>query len=342
LIHIYKPQILAGFLLLLIALFALTGIMIGVSEISSIQVLGILLQNISPDLTQNWIETQWRNSQEVIVIELRAPRVILAMLAGAGLAVSGAALQAVTRNSLTDPFLLGVSSGASMGAVLVISHVGFLIGAYTMPVFSFAGGLFSFLLLLLLMRHRENKRPDRLVLVGVAISFLLMAVTNGLIFLGDQRAAQSIVFWMLGGLGRARWDLLLIPTVIIIMGIIMLVWQARNLNALMMGQESAAAMGINVNRVRVIILLLATLVTSMIVSLTGTIGFIGLVIPHIMRSFIGGDNRILLPLSALAGAGFILGIDIIARLLLAPQELPIGILTGAIGGGYFCYLISRR
>jgi iron complex transport system permease protein len=146
----------------------------------------------------------------------------------------------------------------------------------------------------------------------------------------------------LGGLGRARWDLLPIPTIIIVMGIMMLLSQTRNLNALMMGQESAAAMGVSVNRVRVIILLLATLVTSMIVSLTGTIGFVGLVVPHIMRSFVGGDNRVLLPLCALAGAGFILGIDIVARLLLAPQELPIGILTGAIGGGYFCYSIARR
>ena len=341
-IHIYRPQIIAGLLVLLIIFFALTGIMIGVSEINSSQVLGILLKSINPDWIQNWVETKWRISQEVIVLELRAPRIVLAMLAGAGLAVCGAALQAVTRNSLTDPFLLGVSSGASMGAVLVISHVGLLIGSYTMPVFSFTGGLFSFVLLLLLMRRPENQRPDRLILVGVAISFLLMAVTNGLIFLGDQRAAQSIVFWMLGGLGRARWDLLLIPTVIIMLGLMMLLCQARNLNALMMGQESAAAMGISVNRARITILLLATLVTSMIVSLTGTIGFVGLVIPHIMRSFVGGDNRILLPLCALSGAAFILGIDIIARILLAPQELPIGILTGAVGGGYFCYLIARR
>jgi len=316
--------------------------MIGVSEINSSQVLAILLHNIGADLTHNWIDAPWRKTQEVIVIELRAPRVILAMLAGAGLAVCGAALQALTRNALTDPFLLGVSSGASMGAVFVISHIGLIFGAYTMPLFSFAGGLFSFLLLLLLMRRPENQRPDRLILVGIAISFLLMAVTNGLIFFGDQRAAQSIVFWMLGGLGRARWDILLIPTTVILLGIIILCWQARHLNALMMGQESAAAMGIAVNRARIIILLLATLITSMIVSLTGTIGFVGLVIPHIVRSFIGGDNRVLLPLCALSGAAFMLVIDSIARLLLAPQELPIGILTGAIGGGYFCYLIARR
>ncbi len=263
------------------------------------------------------------------------------MLAGAGLAVAGAALQAATRNPLTDPFLLGVSSGASLGAVLVISHVGLVIGAYTMPVFSFAGGLLSFLLLLILMKRPENQRPDRLVLAGVAISFLLMAGTNGLIFLGDQRAAQSVVFWMLG-LGRARWDLLPIPTLIIVLGVMLLIWQARNLNALMMGQESAAALGISVNRVRITVLLLATLVTSLIVSLTGTIGFVGLVVPHIMRTFIGGDNRILLPVCALAGAAFMLGMDIVARMLLAPQELPIGIITGAVGGSYFCYLLARR
>ncbi|MGK0501200.1 MAG: iron complex transport system permease protein [Oceanicoccus sp.] len=316
--------------------------MIGVSQITPYQVFGILWHGVSPDSLSSWIDTTWRQSQAVIILELRAPRVILAMLAGAGLAVSGAALQAATRNPLADPFLLGVSSGASMGAVLVISHLGLVIGAYTMPVFSFAGGLLSFLLLLLLIRRPQNQRPDRLVLAGVAISFLLMAGTNGLIFLGDQRAAQSVMFWMLGGLGRARWDLLPIPTVFVLFGVILLIWQARNLNALMMGQESAAALGISVNRARIIILLLATLVTSLIVSLTGTIGFVGLVVPHIMRSFVGSDNRVLLPLCAMAGAVFILGVDIMARMLLAPQELPIGIITGAVGGCYFCYLLARR
>ncbi|WP_243431799.1 FecCD family ABC transporter permease [Aliamphritea spongicola] len=338
----FRPGLIGGVLLLIILALSLAGVMIGVSQIQPDQALGILLHGFSPDGLGRFIEPDWRNSQAVIINELRAPRVILAMLAGAGLAVAGAALQAATRNPLTDPFLLGVSSGASLGAVLVISHVGLVIGAYTMPVFSFAGGLLSFLLLLILMKRPENQRPDRLVLAGVAISFLLMAGTNGLIFLGDQRAAQSVVFWMLGGLGRARWDLLPIPTLIIVLGVMLLIWQARNLNALMMGQESAAALGISVNRVRITVLLLATLVTSLIVSLTGTIGFVGLVVPHIMRTFIGGDNRILLPVCALAGAAFMLGMDIVARMLLAPQELPIGIITGAVGGSYFCYLLARR
>ncbi|WP_261841183.1 FecCD family ABC transporter permease [Aliamphritea ceti] len=340
--HTYSPRLTGSVLLLIILVFSLAGIMIGVSQISPAQVLGILLHGISPDWLGTMIEPDWRRSQAVIINELRVPRVILAMLAGAGLAVAGAALQAATRNPLTDPFLLGVSSGASLGAVLVISHIGLVIGAYTMPVFSFAGGLLSFFLLLLLIRRPENQRPDRMVLAGVAISFLLMAGTNALIFLGDQRAAQAVVFWMLGGLGRARWDLLPIPVAVISAGLILLIWQARNLNALMMGQESAAALGISVNRVRVTVLLLATLVTSIIVSLTGTIGFVGLVVPHIMRTFVGGDNRILLPLCALAGAGFMLGVDIVARILLAPQELPIGIITGAVGGSYFCYLLARR
>ncbi len=338
----FRPGLIGGVLLLIILAFSLAGIMIGVSQIRPDQALNILLHGLSPEWLGSFTEPDWRKSQAVIINELRAPRVILAMLAGAGLAVAGAALQAATRNPLTDPFLLGVSSGASLGAVLVISHVGLVIGAYTMPVFSFAGGLLSFLLLLVLMKRPENQRPDRLVLAGVAISFLLMAGTNGLIFLGDQRAAQSVVFWMLGGLGRARWDLLPIPAGVITLGVVLLIWQARNLNALMMGQESAAALGVSVNRVRVTVLLIATLVTSLIVSLTGTIGFVGLVVPHIMRTFVGGDNRILLPLCALAGAGFMLGVDIIARVLLAPQELPVGIITGAVGGSYFCYLLARR
>lgn len=338
----YNTQMVGGTLLLIIGCLALSGIVLGVSKIGVMQALEILAFHISPDWLGVEIEPTWRRSQAVIITELRAPRVFLAILAGAGLAVCGAALQAAMRNPLTDPFLLGVSSGASLGAVLVISHVGLILGAYTMPLFSFAGGLLSFSLLLLLLRQPKNQRPDRLVLAGVAISFLLMAGTNGLIFLGDQRAAQSVVFWMLGGLGRARWDILLIPSVAIVTGVTLLIWQARNLNALMMGQESAAALGLSVNRVRVTVLLLATVVTSLIVSLTGTIGFVGLVVPHIMRAFVGGDNRILLLLSALAGAAFMLGVDIIARMLLAPQELPIGVITGAVGGGYFCYLLARR
>lgn len=333
--------LISGALLLIILILALLGVMTGVSQISPIQVLAIALQNLVPDLLGG-SEITWQKSQALIITELRAPRVVLAMFAGAGLAVAGAALQAATRNPLTDPFLLGVSSGASMGAVLVISHIGMLLGAWTLPLFSFAGGLLSFALLLALLSNPKNQRSDRLVLAGVAISFLLMAGTNVLIFLGDQRAAQSVVFWMLGGLGRARWDLLTIPLSAITLGIVLLIWQARNLNVLMMGQESAAAIGLSVKRTQRFILLLATLVTSLIVSLTGTIGFVGLVVPHIMRAFVGGDNRTLLPLSALAGAAFMLAMDIVARIFLAPQELPIGIITGAIGGGYFCYLLIRR
>ncbi|PID44877.1 MAG: ABC transporter permease [Proteobacteria bacterium] len=333
---------LAVFLLLMIGLLALVGIMIGVSDISPGQVLRILLHSFGPDAIAHEMVVDWRSSQEVIVTELRSPRMVLAMLTGIGLAVSGAALQAATRNPLTDPFLLGVSSGASMGAVLVISHTGMLVGSYTIPVFSFIGALISFFLLLVLLRRPKNQTPERLVLSGVAISFLLMAATNALIFLGDQRAAQSVVFWMLGGLGRATWDLLLLPSICVCLGVLALFWNARNLNALMMGQETASALGISVRRTQVIILLLATLVTSLIVSLTGTIGFVGLVIPHIMRTYVGGDNRVLLFFSALAGAAFMLGVDIISRQLLAPQELPIGIITGAVGGTYFCYLLARR
>jgi len=337
-------------LALLVAVFilALMGIAVGVSQISPLKALAIIVYQISPDwladylINKGWLLKDWRNSDQVIISQLRAPRTILAMLTGAGLAVSGAALQAATRNPLTDPFLLGVSSGASFGAVLVISHVGLVFGALTMPIFSFCGGMISFALLMLLMRQPANQRPDRLVLAGVAISFLLMAGTNALIFLGDQRAAQSVVFWMLGGLGRARWDLLPIPAIVIISGVVLLLWQARNLNALIMGQESAASLGLAVKRVRTYILLLATLITSLIVSLTGTIGFVGLVVPHIVRSFVGGDNRLVLPLSALAGAVFVMIIDIISRVLLAPQELPIGVISGALGGGYFCYLLAKR
>jgi len=332
------PLWLISLLLLLIAAGSLLGVVVGVSNLSPMTALNIIGDNyLGLD-----IATSWQQAQQVIVTQLRLPRVLLAILAGAGLAVCGAALQAATRNPLTDPFLLGVSSGASLGAVFVITKLGLVLGALTLPLLSFAGGLLSFAMLLLIMHQPQNQTPERMVLGGVAVSFFLMAGTNTLIFMGDQRAAQSVVFWMLGGLGRARWDLLAIPSAVILIGISLLCMQARSLNALLLGQESAISMGIDVQRKRRTILLLATLVTSVIVSLTGTIGFVGLVVPHLVRAMVGADNRWVLPISALAGAAFLLAMDLVSRVLLAPQELPIGILTGAVGGCYFCYLLLKR
>ena len=207
------------------------GVVSGVTDISIVTVWKVALSKVIPDA----VEVDWTGAHERIIWELRLPRVLLAALTGAGLALSGAALQATTRNPLADPFLLGVSAGAALGAVAVISHIGAFAGIYSLPTAAFIGGALSLSLLIGVLGREGAARSDRVILAGVAISFLLMAGTNLLIFLGDQRASHSVVFWMLGGLGRARWDHLWIPAGTVLLGAIWLIWKARALNALMIG-----------------------------------------------------------------------------------------------------------
>ena len=314
------------------------GVVSGVTDISIVTVWKVALSKVIPDA----VEVDWTGAHERIIWELRLPRVLLAALTGAGLALSGAALQATTRNPLADPFLLGVSAGAALGAVAVISHIGAFAGIYSLPIAAFIGGALSLSLLIGVLGREGAARSDRVILAGVAISFFLMAGTNLLIFLGDQRASHSVVFWMLGGLGRARWDHIWIPAGTVLLGAIWLIWKARALNALMMGEESAYSLGVHTARLRLTVLVLTALMTSVLVSLTGIIGFVGLVVPHILRFWVGGDNRRLLPLCAIGGALFLVIVDIAARTIIAPQEAPIGIITGGVGGAYFCWLIAKR
>lgn len=322
---------------LLLGVLAL-GVVAGPTDITLATVWQVALSKAIPEA----VTVDWSRAHERIIWDLRLPRSLLAALTGAGLGLSGAALQATTRNSLADPFLLGVSSGAALGAVAVISHLGAFAGLYSLPIAAFFGGTLALTLLVGVLGRDGAARPDRVILAGVAISFLLMAGTNLLIFLGDQRASHSVVFWMLGGLGRARWDQLWIPAATVLFGAIWLTWKARALNALMMGEESAYSLGVHAARLRLAVLVVTALMTSVLVSLTGVIGFVGLVVPHILRFWIGGDNRRLLPFCALGGAIFLVLVDIAARLLLAPQEMPIGVITGGVGGAYFCWLIAKK
>ncbi|WP_333835098.1 FecCD family ABC transporter permease [Rubrimonas sp.] len=315
----------------------LTGVAAGATAIDPWDVWRILANRVWSGV----YEPDWPIARERIVWDLRAPRAVLGALAGAGLAMAGAALQATTRNALADPFLLGVSAGAALGAVTVITQTGDVLGAWTLPLAAFGGGLGSLALLVGALGREGAAAPERVVLAGVAVSFILMAATNLLIFLGDQRAAHAVVFWMLGGLGRASWPALWAPAVGVLVGGFWLLTRARMLNALSMGDETAAALGVPVARARVEILVVSALITSLLVALTGAIGFIGLVVPHLARAFVGGDNRRVLPAAALGGAALMVLVDVGARLVVAPQEAPVGVLTGAIGGAWFLWLTAR-
>lgn len=282
------------------------------------------------------------SAQDSIVWLIRAPRVVLGALVGAGLALVGTALQAVTRNPLADPHLLGVSSGAALGAVIVVLYLGEFIGLLSLPLAAFVGALVSMLLVLAIASRGGRLESDRLLLAGVAVSFVMMAASNLLLFLGDHHAASSVIFWMLGGLGLARWELLWLPALCLMLALLLLLGLARALNALMAGEHSAVSLGLEPRRVRLLVFVCASLLTGVLVSLSGAIGFVGLILPHVARFLVGAEHRRLLPVSALLGALFLVWVDVAARTLLAPQDLPIGIATAAIGGVFFVMLLRRR
>lgn len=276
-----------------------------------------------------------------IVLDLRLPRALLALVAGAGLGIVGCLLQTVTRNDLADPFLFGLSSGAAAGAVLVITVTGDVLGFWTLPIAAFTGGLIASTIVLLLVSRLQDQGPARLVLAGLAISFLFAALTNYLVFAGDQRAAHSVLFWTLGGLGLARWDLLPIPLVGLIVVFLYAQFRHRQLDALMTGDDTARTLGVNVTAMRYVTFLTCAFATATFVSVTGVIGFVGLMVPHLARSLVGPLHRQLTALAAVIGAGLLLASDIAARTVLIPQEIPVGIVTTSIGA-VFVLLILRR
>ncbi|MDF2073306.1 iron ABC transporter permease [Pseudomonas mendocina] len=288
------------------------------------------------------VETPVSVGQDSIVWQLRAPRVLLGALVGAGLALVGTVLQAVTRNPLADPHLLGVSSGAAFGAVVVVLYLGEFAGLLSLPLAAFVGALASMLLVLAIASRSGRLESDRLLLAGVAVSFVMMAASNLLLYLGNPHAASSVLFWMLGGLGLARWELLWLPALCLALALALLLGLGRALNALMAGEQSAVSLGLEPRRVRLLAFVVASLLTGVLVSLSGAIGFVGLMLPHVARFLVGAEHRRLLPVAALLGALFLVWVDVAARTWLAPQDLPIGIVTAAIGGVFFVALLRRR
>ena len=325
-----------GSVLLIISLSI--GISVGAVSVHTSTVWGIILNKFSPDL----VEQTWSKGREAIVWDIRFPRTLLAIMVGSGLAIVGASLQSVTRNLLADPHLLGISSGGAFGAILALLHTGLFIGLLTVPLLAFLGALFATFIVLMVSRFTSSTSADRLVLAGVAVSFIIMSCANILIFLGDPKATHTVVFWMLGGLGLAQWNQLIYPLIVLLICGLWLFSQARVLNAMTVGDETASTLGINVTKFRFIIFVVCSLITGVMVAFSGIIGFVGLMVPHIVRMFVGGDYFRVLPLSALLGAIFLLWADIAARTIMPPEDMPIGIVTGLVGGIFFVWLLRRK
>ena len=335
-----KANIFVVLLMVMSLLSFILALSFGAAQISFVEVIENLFSNFSTQLL-NQAETSPYAFVDKIIWQLRMPRTLLAFLAGAGLAMSGLILQTVTRNPLADPYLFGISSGASFGVVILVVLLGINSGI-AMSVAAFLGSLVAMLCLLLIAGSKQSHQVESMLLAGVALSFLFSSFTSLMLYLTDPQAVTSILFWTLGSFARASWDNLLFPAVVISLCIIFMLAYRRQLNAMLLGDESATTLGINVNRFRMMMLILSSLLTATLVSLCGGIGFVGLMIPHIVRFFISQGTSAGLLLTALVGGIFMIWVDILSRVILTNQELPVGVITAAIGSLFFLSLLYFR
>lgn len=275
-----------------------------------------------------------------IVWTVRMPRTLLAILVGAALSVAGAVIQAVVRNPLGDPQLIGVTPGAGFGAVLVIVLGSDAVGGASLALAAFAGAFFAFGVVFLLGRRGGEWPPARLVLAGVAVGYVFSSATYFLQTLASPAQIQRALYWSLGSVSGAQWHDLPLLAVVVTGGVGWLVAVGARLNALVSGADLARSLGVDVGRFQLLLMALAALVTGTAVAVSGGIGFVGLMVPHIVRQLVGADHRRVLPCSVLLGAIVLLAADLVARLALAPAELPLGIVTAGIGAPFFVWLLA--
>lgn len=278
-----------------------------------------------------------------VVWSLRAPRGLLALIVGAGLALAGVVMQTLVRNPLADPYLLGVSSGASVGATAVITIGVFTsFGLYAISVGALFGALAATAIVYLITLVQGGLTPLRLILTGVVASSAFSALASFLVFKAqDARAAQGVMFWMLGSVVGAQWDRLLLPALVVLAAFLILMFMSNPLDAMAAGPDTAAALGVNVERLRQSLFFIQALLVGAMVAVAGGIGFVGLVIPHLARIMVGSLHRRLLPIAMVLGAVFMVWVDVIARIAAPPQEIPLGVVTGVLGAPLFLLLMGR-
>ncbi len=277
-----------------------------------------------------------------ILFSIRMPRVIVALLMGAALGASGAILQGVLRNPLADPYILGISSGSSLAAALGILTGVYVFGSASVPLFAFAGAMLVSILVGAFGWKRGGLWPERLLLAGIGLNFLFSAILMLLMSLSSDEGLRRAVLWMFGDLSMADWSLIPSASVLIVIGFVLALARSRALNALILGDEFAHSLGFAVQRERLVMFAAMALMTAASVALGGTIGFIGLLMPHIVRFLVGSDSRVLVPASAVAGGAFLCLADLIGRSVMPPLELPSGVITAVIGAPYFLYLLRRK
>jgi iron complex transport system permease protein len=326
-------------LLVLLAIVIALATAIGSVDIPIFTTSSILLSKLPMvDITP-----YWKSAWETIVLEIRLPRVILAGIIGAALAIAGATYQGLFRNPLADPYLIGVAQGAALGAVVgfLFPVAGMGLGVGTVPLFAFAGALISVAIVYGLARVGGALPMTTLILAGVALGALFGAIVSYLVITSGAKM-QGIIFWLMGSFSLSQWSEVQMILPIVTVGTVVIMLFSRSLNIMQLDEEQAQQLGINVERLKLILLTAATMITAAAVSFVGIIGFIGIIIPHTMRLIWGPDYRILLPLSVLSGAIFLIGADALSRTVLAPTEVPIGVITAFCGAPFFLYLLRRR
>lgn len=364
--HIFTPLTRQQWLILGLTGFALltpiAAASFGAANISFLDVLQVFINKLSHlFMADEAVSTS--SMTERIVMELRLPRIILAFVAGAGLSLAGSVLQTVTRNPLADPYLFGISSGASFGAVVMltlftgsglfgnagtIANSGIFSGSgtfagllwFSLPFGAFIGASLSVLIVLALAGLGLKSQVERMLLSGVATSFMFSALTSLLLYFASPQATASVLFWSLGSFAKASWSLLVLPSLVVLLSFFIILGWKRQIMALQAGDETAHTLGVNVPKLRLNMLLLCSLITAILVATCGGIGFVGLMIPHTVRLLFPGRQPILL--TALVGGLFMVWIDVLARCLLGNQELPVGIITAAIGSFFFLLILRRR
>ncbi len=324
--------------ILLLCLAMIFSIAIGAVSIPPDTILRVLLHKLP------WLQItpDWSDSFSSIILSVRLPHAILVALTGAALSSSGAAYQGLFRNPLSDPYLIGVASGAGLGAVLAMkmNWPAELQGYYLIPAAAFLGAILTVLLVYNLARVNGMVPLTTLILAGVAIGSLASALTSFIMLRSDEQVHRAIAF-LLGGSPMAGWNPVLAALPYILVGMGLLTFSGHMLNVLQFGEEEARQMGLAVNRAKIYVILTASLTTAVAVAFSGIIGFIGLVIPHIIRMIWGPDYRRLIPLSILGGASALLLADMLARILLAPSSLPVGIVTAITGAPFFLWILRR-
>ena len=325
-------SILLGLLLILVILVSITMGSVKVPPLRSIR---ILFQSILG------LKGVGSETERTIILSLRLPRAILAGFVGAGLSISGVTFQALLRNPLADPYILGVSSGAAVGAIIAIL-LGLSTSSLGLPLASFLGALLTILVVFYFGRQDGKIHPNTLLLAGVIIGSFLSALIMFFISISQKEELHTIIFWLMGYFSFSSGRAILVIFPYVLLGIFLLYLRSRHLNLILSGEENAVQLGVDVERLKLVSYVSASLITAASVSVCGLIGFVGLIIPHSMRLIFGPDHRLLIPSAALVGASFLIASDTFARTFLAPTELPVGVITAAFGGPFFIYLLKTR